>query len=232
MYENRSNWAWSQVKGGVARKRQNGSPSFTRHLTPFILSILHREEEQNGKVEELKNSIVEIRVISLYVNAQCSLLFFYPRSTYKFSRTHLKVFERSRSSWNLKVLVVDERGKPCGVSEGKTTRKTRCTYVCTDCIASAPGGNRTQATVGTGECFHYGVNLLRRHKYGGWKSVLNGQINQRTDISKDDLDLNKQHRREARFWFGSGLETASIAIHHNPSPTPTALQIALAFSKT
>lgn len=174
----------SQVKGGVARKRQNGSPSFTRHLTPFILSILHREEEQNGKVEELKNSIVEIRVISLYVNAQCSLLFFYPRSTYKFSRTHLKVFERSRSSWNLKVLVVDERGKPCGVSEGKTTWKTRCTYVCTDCIASAPGGNRTQATVGTGECFHYGVNLLRRHKYGGWKSVLNGQINQRTDIRR------------------------------------------------
>ena len=130
------------------------------------------------------------------------------------------------------VLVVDERGKPCGVSEGKTTRKTRCTYVRTDCIASAPGGNRTQATVGTGECFHYGVNLPRRHKYGGWKSVLNGQINQRKDISKDNLDLNKQHRREARFWFGSGLETASIAIHHNLSPTPTALQIALAFSKT
>ena len=104
--------------------------------------------------------------LHLMGSCQCSLLFFYPRSTFKFSRTHLKVFERSRSSCNLKVLVVDDRGKPCGVSEGKTTRKIRCTYVCTGCIASAPGGNRTQATVGTGECFHYGVNLLRRNKYG------------------------------------------------------------------
>lgn len=38
------------------------------------------------------------------------------------------------------------------------------------------------------------------------KSVLNGQINQRTDSSKDALD--KQHRRESGFWFGSELETA------------------------
>jgi len=100
-------WKMCQItQGGVARKRQSGSPSFTRHLTPYILSVRvrqrerdswltipHREEKQNGKVEELKNSIVEIRVISLEVKAQSSLLFFYARSTYKFSFESIRAFQ-------------------------------------------------------------------------------------------------------------------------------------------
>ena len=35
-----SSWKMCQItQGGVARKRQSGSPSFTRHLTPSILSM-------------------------------------------------------------------------------------------------------------------------------------------------------------------------------------------------
>ena len=41
----------------------------------------------------------------------CKLLF-YPRSTWEFIWTRLNVSVRSRSNWNLKVLVFEERGKP------------------------------------------------------------------------------------------------------------------------
>ena len=41
----------------------------------------------------------------------CKLLF-YPRSTQEFIWTRLNVSVRSRSNWNLEVLVFEERGKP------------------------------------------------------------------------------------------------------------------------
>ena len=43
-------------------------------------------------------------------NCNCNL--FYPRSTKEFIRTGWNVSVRSRSNWNLKVLVFKERGKP------------------------------------------------------------------------------------------------------------------------
>ena len=42
----------------------------------------------------------------------CNLQFVYPRSTYEFLRTRWIVSVRSRSNWNLEVLVFEERGKP------------------------------------------------------------------------------------------------------------------------
>ena len=46
------------------------------------------------------------------VEQNCKLQFVYPSSTKEFIRTRWNVSVRSRSNWNLKVLVFKERGKP------------------------------------------------------------------------------------------------------------------------
>ena len=63
----------------------------------------------------------------------CKLLF-YPRSTWEFIWTRLNVSVRSRSNWNLKVLVFEDRGKPeypeKNLSEQRREPTANSTHIC------------------------------------------------------------------------------------------------------
>ena len=69
--------------------------------------------------------------------------FFYLRSTQEFLRTCLNVSVRSRSDWNLEVLVFEERGKPeypeKNLSEQRRESTTNSTHIWRRRLDSNPG---------------------------------------------------------------------------------------------